>query len=748
MMASILFLDKEGKHLLHGAAPSLPQAYNEAINGVAIGPVAGSCGTAAFRGESVFAEDIADDPLWVDYRELAMTHGLRACWSTPIRAVNGRVLGTFALYYREVRGPTQQDLESIALIAHTVALAIERHLSEQALRESRERLQLALDGAELGVWSVDLESGRLESDARDISIHRHNPNAPPTTLAEARTFVHPDDLPGLDSAFAAAQQVGGTCKAEYRVCVPGRALTDQTHWVGVEGTLVRDAKGRPLRMLGVTRDISVSKLAEENLRQREQAFRTLLEALPGAVYTTDASGRITFFNKAAVDMWGSCPRLGYTQWGGAWSLYHLDGTPMADDESPLAMALEEDRPIRNVAVIGVRPDGTRVHFIPYPTPLHDESGALIGAVNMLIDVTDLKKAEVALRESETRLRQALTAGQVMAFEWDPRTGLSQRSGNAAQILGCKPGQLADGVRNSFLARVHPDDRTSFKAHVYGVRPDDPSYSAIFRFLHPDGHVVWLEETAEAEFDAAGHFVRLKGVTRDVSERKRAEEHQSLLMAELDHRVKNALACVSVVAQRSREGSPSMDDFLEVLNGRIRSMANSHALLSRGRWQGVSLADLIHCELAPCVAQANAIVEGPDVVLAAEATQAVAMVLHELVTNAAKYGALSTPHGRVAVRWDWPSTGNSSGQLALEWQEIGGPSVVAPKDAGYGTSVIRDLIPYELGGKVDLLFVPEGVRCELKIPGDWLSSSNRSGRFINGSGSALLHHAEQSAALLR
>ena len=239
MMASILLLDKEGKHLLHGAAPSLPQAYNDAINGVEIGPIAGSCGTAAFRREPVFVEDIADDPLWADYRDLAVTHGLRACWSTPIGAADGRVLGTFAIYYRDARGPTQQDLESTAFIARTAALAIERHLSEQALRESRERLQLALDGAELGVWSVDLESGRFESDTRDKWIHGHNPNAPPTTLAEARSFVHPDDLPGLDLAFAAAQRAGGTCKAQYRVRVPGRA---HARWIGVEGILVRNAK--------------------------------------------------------------------------------------------------------------------------------------------------------------------------------------------------------------------------------------------------------------------------------------------------------------------------------------------------------------------------------------------------------------------------------------------------------------------------------------------------------------------------
>ena len=287
------------------------------------------------------------------------------------------------------------------------------------------------------------------------------------------------------------------------------------------------------------------------------------------------------------------------------------------------------------------------------------------------------------------------------------------------------------VRNTFLARVHPEDRAGFKAHVYGVRPDNPAYSATFRFLHPDGHVVWLEETAEGEFDAAGRFVRLKGVTRDVSERKRAEERQSLLIAELDHRVKNVLACVSAVAERSREGSPSIDEFLQVLDGRILSMANTHALLSRGRWLGVHLADLVRRELAPWVGEGNAIVEGPDIVLTADATQSLAMVLHELVTNAAKYGALSTPSGHVLRALGQPAerqrVGRTGRGVAGDW--MGRPSS-APSRAGYGTSVIEDLVPYELGGAVDLSFAADGVRCRIAIPARWVTA-DRPGIAPNG-----------------
>lgn len=209
--------------------------------------------------------------------------------------------------------------------------------------------------------------------------------------------------------------------------------------------------------------------------------------------------------------------------------------------------------------------------------------------------------------------------------------------------------------------------------------------------------------------------RTAAFVRDIAAARKAEEQQSLLIAELDHRVKNVLARVAVVAQRTREGSHSMDQFLELLDGRIQSMANTHVLLSRGRWTGVYLADLVRGELEPYMGACESMVGGPDVLLSPEATQALAMVLHELVTNAAKYGALSTPRGRVCVEWGSLSNGNSQTVLTIRWQEIGGPPVRAPTRRGYGTSVISDLIPYELGGMVDINYVADGVHCLIEFP---------------------------------
>ena len=331
------------------------------------------------------------------------------------------------------------------------------------------------------------------------------------------------------------------------------------------------------------------------------------------------------------------------------------------------------------------------------------------------EISDRKRIDVAIKESEIRLQQTLTAGQMVAFNWNPETGISHRSENAAKSFGLEPQDAAHGPGKDFLARVHPQDRKRFAAQIKELSPARPSYLASFRFIRPDGREAWFEETGRAEFDATGRHLRLKGLTYDITERKRAEEQQRLLVRELDHRVKNVLASVGAIAQRTREGSGSIDEFLQTFDGRIQSMANAHALLSRSHWQGVGLAELVRNELEPCVREGSAQVEGPDVQLSAEATQPIAIVLHELVTNASKYGALSVPDGHITVRWDCQKGDHSGVRLLLEWMETGGPTVVAPTRTGYGTRAIRSLVPYELGGAVELFFDATGMRCRIEIP---------------------------------
>lgn len=192
------------------------------------------------------------------------------------------------------------------------------------------------------------------------------------------------------------------------------------------------------------------------------------------------------------------------------------------------------------------------------------------------------------------------------------------------------------------------------------------------------------------------------------------EYQRQLIAELDHRVKNVLAQVAVMASSTRQGSRSIDDFLGSFDGRIQGMAIAHTLLSEAGWQSVNLGMLVRNELAPYATDSNVTIGGPNVLLNSAETQALARVLHELATNAAKHGALSIPGGRVSVNWDLKLKGALT-NLTLVWRELGGPPVASEHPFSYGTNLIRDLIPHELGGTVDLAFAKEGVNCRIEIP---------------------------------
>jgi len=323
-----------------------------------------------------------------------------------------------------------------------------------------------------------------------------------------------------------------------------------------------------------------------------------------------------------------------------------------------------------------------------------------------------RQHETALAESESRLQEALTAGAVTTFVWDIDTHSSQRSADAAQILGFDPQQTF--TPNNFLSQVHPDDRERFKALVRGVTPERPAYTVSFRFKRSDGREIWLEETAKAEFDAVGRLVRLKGLTLDVTARKQFEDQQRLLISALDDRVKNLLARVAAIAKDMRHGNDSLENYVQALDRRIQSMAGAHALLSQSGWDGVDLAELVRRQLAPNGTDANTTIGGPNIMLPVAATQVLAMVLHELATNAAKYGALSTPHGRVEVNWN-RGLGQDAANLSIAWREVGGPAVAPAPHCRYGVSIIRDLIPQELGGFVDLAFASSGICCNIEIP---------------------------------
>jgi PAS domain S-box-containing protein len=318
----------------------------------------------------------------------------------------------------------------------------------------------------------------------------------------------------------------------------------------------------------------------DETNSHEQQFRDVLQALPAAIYTTDASGRITFFNQACIDFAGHVPDIG-DMWCVSWKLFGPDGTPLPHEECPMAIALRENRPVRNLELIAERPDGSRIRFMPYPTPLRDADGRLIGAVNMLIDITTRRQAEE----------------RVMRLAW-----------------------------------------------------------------------------------------------------------------EVDHRANNLLAVIQAILRLTK--ADTAEEFRAAFQGRLSTLANVHRLCSVSHWTGADIRAIIEQELKPYAVHDSkrVAISGRDVRLTAALAQAIAVSVHELATNAAKYGSLSSPSGRIEVSWQT----DEDASLSLSWHETGGPKVAEPARTGFGVGAV-DGVVRTLSGTVTRQWKPEGLICEFRFP---------------------------------
>jgi PAS domain S-box-containing protein len=339
---------------------------------------------------------------------------------------------------------------------------------------------------------------------------------------------------------------------------------------------------------------------------------------------------------------------------------------------------------------------------------------LLARVEAHVKIARVRRdAEQALRDEQERWELAAHVGRFGQWHLDLVTRAVDLSAGCKAIFGLPPEEQASAER--LFSLIHADDREAVRARLKEAVETRTAYEVEYRVIWPDGSLHWINSRGSATYAPDGTALKMVGITLDITERKRGEEHLRMLVAELDHRVKNVLATVSAVTSRTHEAAGSAADFVAALNGRIQSMAATHQLLSSRLWKGLHLSELVGRELAPYATYGNVQIGGPDITLQPEAGQALSMVLHELVTNAAKHGALSTREGRVSVRWYQLLNGDSDPRICIEWQEAGGPTVQAPDRFGYGMDVIRGVLPYELDGKVDLAFASEGVRCRVEIP---------------------------------
>jgi PAS domain S-box-containing protein len=487
----------------------------------------------------------------------------------------------------------------------------------------------------------------------------------------------------------------------------------RTALVNVE--VVKDGAGTIVGAINCLQDVTERRRAQAALGAREQQWHQMLQALPVAVYMTDAQGRISFYNEAAADLWGVRPEIGKSEFCGSWKLYWPDGTPLPHDECPMALALKERRPISGMEAVAERPDGTRIPFLPYPMPLWDENGELIGAMNTLVDISEHKRRE----EAAQRLASVVESSHDAIVSKDLNGIITSWNASAERLFGYEANEVIGRPITILIPKDRLDEERLILERIgRGERVEH--FETIRR--RKDGRLVELSLTISPVRNATGKVIGASKIARDITERRQAEEQKNLLLREMNHRVKNLLTLAGGLVSLSARSGGTQEEMVRTLRGRLLALARAHELTLPDLTNGDARADaattlgaLLEAIFSPFVdggddGDVRIVTTGPDISIRGHAVTTVALLLHEFATNAAKYGALSAAEGRVQVEWTIVAD-----ELVLTWSETGGPTISrAPEGEGFGSLLARGATS-QLGSQISRSWLPEGLMVRLTAP---------------------------------
>lgn len=450
-----------------------------------------------------------------------------------------------------------------------------------------------------------------------------------------------------------------------------------------------------------------SEIAEKNveLQSLNSDLRNLLESTQIATMFLDNDLRIKSFTPGMME------------------LIHLresdEGRPATDIVSRLDYGgLEADarEVLRDLSVVerevSIVEGESRKVLVMRMRPYRTVNNVIEGVVITFVDITVRKALEETLKESERQLSAIINqvSAGVVKVDLEGRCLL-------ANPLYCRiTGRSREELNGKNLMELsHPDDVAENTRLFDMLVKDKKAFERETRLVRPDGSLVWVHASMSPTFDTAGNVHRVLGVVADITEQHAADKQREYLLHELSHRVKNILATVQSIAGQSALGAVTVDGYRSAFMGRLMALAVTHNLLQSSDWQGVLLGDVVSLELAPYLTEVERwTIEGGDVLLNANAALAIGMAIHELATNAVKYGSLSCPGGRVAISWTVFNLERAR-RVRFVWQESSGPVVPAERGKGFGTRLITEGLALQLDGKITLDFRPGGVLCSIEFP---------------------------------
>ena len=450
----------------------------------------------------------------------------------------------------------------------------------------------------------------------------------------------------------------------------------------------------------------------ESLLELDQS---ILDALPVGVYACDADGCIIRANRKAVELWGRPPRLldPTQRFCGSFRVESLSGEFIPPDATPMARAVTHGDSFEGLEAWVENPDGRRWVASVTVQPLRDPEGRIVGAINCFRDISREHEQRVALARTQRTFDLAMVASRMGTWRYTMADNICIYDENAQRLYGLSEARFLHddaGVKDKF----HPEDMELMWARVAKAcdLEGDGRYEVEYRVKQPDGSWRWLSAWGQVEFEGSDldrKPVAIAGASRDLTELKKAEELQQLLINELNHRVKNSLTTVQSIASQTLRGATDLESAHQAIEQRVFSLARAHDLLTARNWSGADIREVVARAVEP-FATAQFHIDGPSADVSPQKALALSMALHELATNAAKYGALSTPAGGVDLDWRL-----EDGALRLCWAEHGGPPVEAPTRRGFGSRLLERGLVRELGGSTTLEYAPQGVICEIVAP---------------------------------
>ncbi|MGZ2413094.1 PAS domain S-box-containing protein [Sphingomonas sp. F9_3S_D5_B_2] len=612
----------------------------------------------------------------------------------------GRLTALMAIHDKDPHYWSDYELAVIQEVTDRSWAHVERVRAQARVLESEAKFHAIANSIDQMVWSTRADGFHDYYNQRWYEYTGVPPGS--TDGAAWNGMFHPDDQERAWQVWKHCLKTGEPYHIEYRL----RHRSGEYRWVIGRAQCVREADGRISRWYGTCTDIHDQKVAEEQIRRNHDTFYSLIQNNPFGIYVVDSDFCLAEASQGSQKVFADVdPLIGRDF---AEVLRIVWAEPFASEAiTRFRHTLDTGEPYASAATVEMRGDLENVEAYDWRIERIELPNGRYGVVCYFYDLSERLQFEQMLKLSEERYRRIFEQTSDLILTADLRQIITDCNPSAATAVGLTRSEAIGRAISEFIS---PEDFDRTTAMLGRKLEEGGTTRYDVRVRSRTGEWLFWEINSGLTYGEDGNAVGLHVVGRDITERKRFERQQQMLVGELNHRVKNTLAIVQSLAHQTFAAGATSNSAKTSFEGRLQALATAHNLLTRKSWESASMTEVVTEALAPFCIPERCSAAGPTLMLPPSTAVALALATHELATNASKYGALSNDCGRVSVRWTVTER-----TLTFVWREEGGPTVSPPPRSGFGTKLIKRTLAAELRGKAELDFEPSGLVCRVEAP---------------------------------